>query len=282
MRINMEYRIIGDSCLDLLKEDRKKEYLCTVPLTIMLDDETFIDDESFNQKMFIEKVANSPNCPKSSCPTPELFMEQFDLADECYVITLSSKLSGSYNSACLAKQLYEEEHEGKKIHIFDSKSASSKQTLIYKKIEELKQKGCTFEEVVEQVEAYIADTETMFVLESLEALRKNGRLSKVKALVATALNIKPLMGADSEGNIIQLGQARGVNKALQKLIDSIGEKKQDIEDRRLVIAHCNCESRAKWVKEQIEKVYEFAEIIIVETAGISTLYASDGGIIVAF
>lgn len=282
MRINMEYRIIGDSCLDLLKEDRKKEYLCTVPLTIMLDDETFIDDESFNQKMFIEKVANSPNCPKSSCPTPELFMEQFDLADECYVITLSSKLSGSYNSACVAKQLYEEEHEGKKIHIFDSKSASSKQTLIYKKIEELKQKGCTFEEVVEQVEAYIADTETMFVLESLEALRKNGRLSKVKALVATALNIKPLMGADSEGNIIQLGQARGVNKALQKLIDSIGEKKQDIKDRRLVIAHCNCESRAKWVKEQIEKVYEFAEIIIVETAGISTLYASDGGIIVAF
>lgn len=278
----MEYRIIGDSCLDLLKEDRKKEYLCTVPLTIMLDDETFIDDESFNQKMFIEKVANSPNCPKSSCPTPELFMEQFDLADECYVITLSSKLSGSYNSACVAKQLYEEEHEGKKIHIFDSKSASSKQTLIYKKIEELKQKGCTFEEVVEQVEAYIADTETMFVLESLEALRKNGRLSKVKALVATALNIKPLMGADSEGNIIQLGQARGVNKALQKLIDSIGEKKQDIKDRRLVIAHCNCESRAKWVKEQIEKVYEFAEIMIVETAGISTLYASDGGIIVAF
>ena len=282
MRINMEYRIIGDSCLDLLKEDRKKEYLCTVPLTIMLDDETFIDDESFNQKMFIEKVANSPNCPKSSCPTPELFMEQFDLADECYVITLSSKLSGSYNSACVAKQLYEEEHEGKKIHIFDSKSASSKQTLIYKKIEELKQKGCTFEEVVEQVETYIADTETMFVLESLEALRKNGRLSKVKALVATALNIKPLMGADSEGNIIQLGQARGVNKALQKLIDSIGEKKQDIKNRRLVIAHCNCESRAKWVKEQIEKVYEFAEIIIVETAGISTLYASDGGIIVAF
>ena len=282
MRKNMEYRIIGDSCLDLLKEDRKKEYLCTVPLTIMLDEETFIDDESFNQKMFIEKVANSPNCPKSSCPTPELFMEQFDLADECYVITLSSKLSGSYNSACLAKQLYEEEHEGKKIHIFDSKSASSKQTLIYKKIEELKQKGCTFEEVVEQVEAYIADTETMFVLESLEALRKNGRLSKVKALVATALNIKPLMGADSEGNIIQLGQARGVNKALQKLIDSIGEKKQDIKNRRLVIAHCNCESRAKWVKEQIEKVYEFAEIIIVETAGISTLYASDGGIIVAF
>lgn len=278
----MEYRIIGDSCLDLLKEDRKKEYLCTVPLTIMLDDETFIDDESFNQKMFLEKVANSPNCPKSSCPTPELFMEQFDLADECYVITLSSKLSGSYNSACLAKQLYEEEHEGKKIHIFDSKSASSKQTLIYKKIEELKQKGCTFEEVVEQVETYIADTETMFVLESLEALRKNGRLSKVKALVATALNIKPLMGADSEGNIIQLGQARGVNKALQKLIDSIGEKKQDIKERRLVIAHCNCESRAKWVKEQIEKVYEFAEIIIVETAGISTLYASDGGIIVAF
>ena len=278
----MEYRIIGDSCLDLLKEDRKKEYLCTVPLTIMLDEETFIDDESFNQKMFIEKVANSPNCPKSSCPTPELFMEQFDLADECYVITLSSKLSGSYNSACVAKQLYEEEHEGKKIHIFDSKSASSKQTLIYKKIEELKQKGCTFEEVVEQVETYIADTETMFVLESLEALRKNGRLSKVKALVATALNIKPLMGADSEGNIIQLGQARGVNKALQKLIDSIGEKKQDIKNRRLVIAHCNCESRAKWVKEQIEKVYEFAEIIIVETAGISTLYASDGGIIVAF
>ena len=132
-------------------------------------------------------------------------------AEHVYVITLSGKLSGSYNSAVLAAQLYNEEHEeGKQIHVFNSRSASIGETLIGLKVQEMEENGLSFEQVVEQVEEYIASMNTFFVLETLETLRKAGRLSNLKALVANTLNIKPVMGSTKEGMIQQLGQARGM------------------------------------------------------------------------
>lgn len=278
----MEFIIIGDSCADLLKEDRNKEYFDIAPLSIQVDDYNIIDDETFDQIDFLKKVANSPNCPKSSCPTPEVYNKMFEKADECYVVTLSSELSGSYNSAVLAKNLYLEENPSKKIYIFNSRSASSGETAICKKIEELKLAGKKFEEVIEETEEFINNLRTFFVLETLEALRKNGRLSNVKALVANVLNIKPIMGGDKNGMIYQLGQARGINKALLKLIEIICNECSGFENKILYIAHCNCADRAKWVSTEFKKKCNFKDIVIVDTAGISSLYASDGGIVVAF
>lgn len=128
-------------------------------------------------------------------------------------MTLSEKLSGSYNSAVLGKNLYLEDHPDAKVYVFNSCSASVGETLIGLKIQELEEKGLSFEEVVEQTEAYILSQDTWFVLENLDTLRKNGRLGTVKALVATALKIKPVMGSTDEGTIIQLDQARGMKKA---------------------------------------------------------------------
>lgn len=131
-------------------------------------------------------------------------------------MTLSEKLSGSYNSAVLGKNLYLEDHPDAKVYVFNSCSASVGETLIGLKIQELEEKGLSFEEVVEQTEAYILSQDTWFVLENLDTLRKNGRLGTVKALVATALKIKPVMGSTDEGTIIQLDQARGMKRALVK------------------------------------------------------------------
>ena len=137
------------------------------------------------------------------------------------------------------------------------------------------------EEVVEQTEAYILSQDTWFVLENLDTLRKNGRLGTVKALVATALKIKPVMGSTDEGTIIQLDQARGMKKALVKMVNSIEEKKSsDPQERMVGIAHCNCPQRAEMVKEEIIKRLPFKDVILVNTAGVSTMYANDGGIIV--
>lgn len=277
------YKIVIDSCGDLTEELKKTGRFSSVALELEIDGVRIIDDETFDQADFLKRVKESPKSPKSSCPSPEQYMSSYEGEEEhVYVVTLSSLLSGSYNSAVLGANLYRDEHEdGKKIHVFNSKSASVGETIVGIKIMELEEQGCSFEEVVEQVEAYIESVNTFFVLETLETLRKAGRLSNLKALVANTLNIKPVMGATEEGTIKQLSQARGVKKALVKMVDEIISATKDCEKKVLAISHCNCPDRAQFVKEALEKVANFKKIIILNTAGISSMYANDGGVIVA-
>ena len=202
----MSYKIVIDSCGELLDEWKKDPRFESVALTLSVGGENIIDDENFDQASFLKKVADCPECPKSACPSPERYMRAFDCdADHVYAVTLSAELSGSYNSAVLGKSLLQEENPGKQIYVFNSKSASVGQSLIAMKIQECEEAGYSFEKVIETVEAYIADQHTFFVLDNLETLRKNGRLSKVKALVASALKIKPVMGSTDEGAICQNG-----------------------------------------------------------------------------
>lgn len=208
-------------------------------------------------------------------------MEYYHCEEErVYVVTLSSELSGSYNSAVLGKNLYEEEVGEKNIHVFNSKSASVGETLIALKIQECEEAGMNFEEVIEVTENYIEEQHTYFVLESLETLKKNGRLSGVKALVASALNIKPVMGSTPQGTICQKGQARGIKKALDKMTEYVVEELTEAGKKTLAIAHCNCYDRAVSVKKMLLAKASFLNVIILDTRGISSMYASDGGIIV--
>lgn len=276
----MKYKIVCDSCTDLTREDREKEYFISVPLTLLVDDDEIIDDDKFDQKDFLNKVRECKRGAKSACSAPEVYMEAYKDADEIYVITLSANLSGSYNSAELAKKLYFEEYGEKKIHVFNSKSASSGQYLIAKRIERLAQEGKAFEDIVEEVEAYISEQHTYFVLETLDVLRKNGRLSKVQALLAGTLNIKPIMASTDEGEITKKSQTRGMKKALVKMVELIVEETDKIEEKELVIAHCNCPDRAQKVKETLLSFANIKKIEIIETWGVSSLYACDGGIII--
>ena len=277
----MSYKIVIDSCGELLDEWKQDGRFESVPLTLMVGGESIIDDETFHQKEFLQKVAACPECPKSACPSPERYMKAYQCeADHVYAVTLSAELSGSYNSAELGKSLYLEENEDKKIHVFNSRSASVGETLIAMKIQECEEAGLSFEEVVEKVEQYISEQNTFFVLENLDTLRKNGRLSTVKAFVANALKIKPVMGSTPEGTICQLDQARGMNKAIIKMVDYIVSRTNNSEQKVLAISHCNCESRAEILKEAIQERMKTARIVVLETAGVSSMYANDGGVIV--
>lgn len=278
----MSYKIVVDSCGELTEKMKKDSRYESIPLCLQVDDATIIDDENFDQLDFIRRVAMSPNCPKSSCPSPEKYMEAFDCdADHVYAVTLSSELSGSYNSAQLGRNLYLEEKGKKDIYVFNSRSASIGQTLIAKRIAECEENGMSFEEVIEAVERYIEGQHTYFVLENLDTLRKNGRLSNVKAFVASALKIKPVMCSTPAGTIQQLDQARGMNKALLKMVEYVTEQTEDKENKTLAISHCNCPERAQMVKEELQKRGSYRDIILLDTAGVSTMYANDGGIIIA-
>lgn len=277
----MSYKIVVDSCCELPESLKKDSRFEIVPLTLIVG-ETYEkeDDADFNQRKFLDAVAACPTCPKSACPSPERYMQAFETeAEHVYAVTLSSRLSGSYNSAELGKKLYHEKHGEKDIYIVDSKSASCGETQLAMKIAEWEDAGLSFEEITGKIEAYVKNMNTYFVLENLDTLRKNGRLTGVKALVASTLNIKPVMGAD-DGNIIQLGQCIGMKKALAKLVDFALKDAVNPEQKTLMITHCNNPRGAESVRAQFEERVRFKRVLVMDTAGISSMYANDGGVIV--
>ncbi len=276
----MSYKIVVDSGCDLPDKLKEDEHFVVVPLTLSVGGVDIIDDEKFDQKDFIKRVNEAKECPKSACPSPERYLSEYESAQgDVYVITLSGRLSGSYNSALVAADMYEEDGGSNRVHVFDSMSASCGEALIAMKIVECEGQGMGFDDVVKTVTQFRDGMKTYFVLETLETLRKNGRLTNLQALLANVLSIKPVMGA-REGEIIKLEQTRGLNKALKRMCEIITENVSEPENKVLGIAHCNCPERAEYVKSLLVEKNNFKDVIIVNTAGIATMYANDGGIIV--
>lgn len=276
----MRYKIIGDSCLDMPEEYRHDPRFINVPLTLEVGSVRVIDDEEhFNQKEFLELVRTTPDCPKTACPSPQAFMEAMDCdADMVFVITLSSQLSGSYNSAVVGQGMYEEEINKHPVHVFDSWSASSGEANIAFEIMKYCDQGLSFDEVVEKVEEYKRSMKTYFVLETLDFLKKNGRLTGMAALIASTLGIKPVM--DAQGGVIyKRDQARGINKALDKMCSLALKEMGDMSKGRIIISHVNNLARAEQVRDILLKKAPIGEILFNETQGVATIYAADGGII---
>lgn len=275
------YKIVVDSCCEIPEEIKKEIIVERVPLTLEVGDTIVIDDDSFDQKSFLKMVDECPTAAKSACPSPERYMEAYDAeVDRVYVVTLTSKLSGSYNSAILGKNLLED--SGKKmpkIHVFDSLSASVGETQLVLKIKELEEQGKSFEEIVELVELFRDEMKTYFVLDNLDTFRKNGRLTGIKAIGVSKLNIKPIMYA-LDGVVAQKSQAIGSKKALHKMADILLEEGKNLHEKILIISHCNCVERAQLVRDKLIEKVRFKAVYILDTMGVSSMYANDGGIIV--
>lgn len=276
----MERVIIADSSCELNEELRKKIDAKIIPFSVEVDEKTYIDKIDLNQKEFVEVMARSKGAPTTAAPSPNLFMDAFEAGKENFVITISSKLSATYNNALLAKDMFLEDNDAK-IHIFNSKSASAGETLIAVKLKQCIDKGLEFDEIVEEVESFIKIMRTYFILDNFDNLIKNGRMSKFKGAIASVLSFRPIMGSD-DGSIKLFEKARGFNKALVKLTDMVKKDKEKYNDSTFIIAHCDAEKRAKDLKSLIEEKYDFKDIQIVKTGLLSSVYANGGGIVVAF
>lgn len=278
----MSFKIIVDSCCELTPQMQKESCYIKVPLTIRSNGSTFVDDDTFDQADLLWSMKQSKDAPATSCPAPQLYLDAFLCgAEDIYVVTLSALLSGSHNSAQQAKLMLEEDNPEINVHVFNSCSAVCGETLIAMKIKELAETGMPFKKVVREVEQFIYRMQTLFVLENLENLRKNGRLTKLQAVVTGALRIKLLCGATPEGEISKLGQALTVKQALSKLVDRLAADVSHV-GRTVIITHCNCLERAFQVKTMLESKCQFSNILITEAGGITTVYADDGGIVVAY
>lgn len=276
----MKYKIIADSSCDLNEELEKKVDVSLVPFKIDIDQHSFIDDENIDVVQMTKEMKSSPNPIKTSCPSPGDFVKEYGDGDNVFVVTISSKLSGTHNSAELAKNMVKEESPQKFIHVFDSKSASVGETLTALKIRECIDEKISNSQIVEKVENFVDNMKTYFISEDLSNLVKNGRISRTQGLLINALNIVPVMGA-IDGNIVLLDKARGRKRAFKKLVEMISESGVNFEERILAISHANALEKAKSLKEDLEKL-NFKDIVIVQTKGLSTGYVNDGGIIIAF
>ncbi len=278
----MNAKIVVDSCCDLNVKIRSKYNISTAPLSIDIGDQTFIDDENLDREKLINEMRESDDVPKTASPSPDSFLEIFKDHKNIFVVTLSKELSSTYQNAVLAKNMFVEESEDNFVHIFNSFSAAAGETMIAVKLGELIETGLDRNTIVEKTEEYISEMQTLFVLDSLDNLIKAGRMNKIKGKIASFFNIKPILAGTDEGTITLLDKARGSKRAIRKLVEKIGEKGKDLENKVLGISHCNALERAEYIKEEAFKRYNFRDIIIVETAGISTVYANEGGVVIAF
>ena len=279
----MGFKIVVDSCCDLTGQMLKDPRFIKVPLTIRSNGSSFIDNETFDQADLLWAMKQSEEAPSTACPSPQSYLDAYQGPEEedVYVVTLSALLSGSHNSAEQARMLMEEDHPNKNVYVFNSCSASSGEVLVALKVRELAESGAPFKHVVREVEQFIYQMQTMFVLETLENLRKNGRLTRLQSVITGALKIKLLMAATPEGEICKLGQMLSMKQALSKMVDHMANDPAHA-GRTLAICHCNCRDRAFQVKAMAEQRCKFAHILILEAGGITSVYANDGGIVAAY
>lgn len=275
-------RIVADSSCDLTSDLRNRLPITLVPLTISFGDQSYVDNDDLDVSAMLNAMGASPHPPRSACPSPQDFMDAFMEQGSVFVVTMTAALSGTYNSAMTARDLFLHDISEKFIHVFDSKGSSARETLIALKIDELINQKLNEETIVEMVNDYIEHMKYIFQLGSLDAMIKNGRLSKLKGFVANAFGIKPILKASPEGEVELLENVRTEKKSMQRLVDIIGEQCSDFSDRIIGISHCEALEKAEALKVLIAEKYDFKEILIVPTRGLSSTYVQRGGITIAF
>jgi len=277
-------KIIVDSGCDIPMDMMRHEdaIIDMVPLSLQIEDKSYIDDEEFDMDDYLEAMAGSKEMAKTAAPSPGSFLSKFIGEESVFAITLSSALSGSYNSAMMAKQMHLDDIGHKFIHVFDSLSASVGEMIIAFKIREFAKKNLSNIEIVESVNKFIGNMRTYFILERFDNLVKSGRINPAVAKIASLLSIKPICMGTREGVIAMAGKAKGFKKAIDRLIELILEEKLDYENRILAISHVKCVEKAIYFKDEVIKKINFKDIMIVEARGVIATYANALGIVIAF
>ena len=267
-----DYRTIENIAVDTLFEN--------VPLSIQVNDEIFIDNAQLNIDDMMEKMYATSSASKSACPSPDDYMKAFDGASNIFVVTITGTLSGSHNSAQVAKKLYLEEHPNVNIHIIDTLSAGGENDLIIKKLNFLIDQGLSYEEVVTEITAYQTKTKLLFVLTKVDNLVKNGRLSKLVGAVVGLLNIRMVGEASQDGKLELLQKARGAKKSLIAAFDEL--IKAGYAGGQIIIAHRNNPKFCQQFSEMVRKRFPQAVIEVIPTSGLCSFYAEENGLLLGY
>ena len=273
----MKYQILVDSASDLLSDYYTDPEIGfkVVPLTIHVNDKEYVDNDSLNiQEMLADMHASKKS--SSACPAPQSFLSEFDNAEYTFIVTITSKLSGCYNSAVVAKNSYSKPEN---ICVIDSKAVSGTEMLIVDKLIELIKQDLPYEQIVKEITEYRDKRSLYFILQKFDNLVNNGRMSKIAGLIASKLVIRPICIA-YEGEIKIAKKIIGIKNTFTKLVQMIAEKAKDFSKETLIITHCFAEEEANYIKSDLEKKCNFKEIRILPMRGLCSYYALEKGLII--
>lgn len=280
--MRVKWNIIADSSCDLKEIPNRNPEVgyASVPFVISVGDRNYLDDENLDLTEFLKALDDCPKASHTSCPSTGDWYDEFIKADQSIAVTISSQLSGSYNSAQVAKNMVLEEYPDKKVYILDSRSAGAELVLIIKKIHHLISSRLSFEEVVSAAQKYADKTRVYFALSSFDNLVKNGRMSRISGVIADKLGMWIIGYGSDEGKIEVQHKTRGKEKMLSLLIKKV--RQRDTTDDPVVISHCQNAALADRLRNKITAIWKTVEVTILPTRGLCSYYAEKGGLIIAF
>ncbi len=273
----VKYQIVSDSASDLL--ELADINFSTVPLHIVVDGTDFADDARLSVPNLLDKLRNGKSST-TACPSPDDWITAFHDADRVFCVTITSGLSGSYNSAVIAKDIYEEKHPDRKVYIIDSLATGSKMVMLCEKLRELIQAGHDAEEIYRQIKEYNEHCFLYFALASLDNLAKNGRVSPILAKGIKILGIRIVGTASTEGMLEPLSKCRGDKRSIPAIIEFMKEK--GYQGGRVVITHNGNHEAAMELKRQLKTTFGTRSGEIHRTRGLCSYYAEPGSIMLAF
>lgn len=276
-----KFQIIVDSASDLDSKYVKNKDIGfrVVPLTITIGDKNYVDDDNINVDEMLESLHKYKGKTSTACPSPEAFSKYYTDAENTFVVTISSKLSGTYNAACLGAKEFEN-NSNFNIHVIDSKLVSGAEELIVDKLVELIESGLEFNDIVTEIDKFRDERQLFFTLAKFDNLIANGRMSKIVALIAKTLIIRPVCKG-VEGEIKVIEKVIGVNNAFKKMATFISKAVQTFKDKVLIINKCKADNECEQLVKLIKENCDFKEIRIKETKGLCSFYALEKGLIVS-
>ena len=271
-------KITADSSANVLQLSAMD--FAAAPLKIITNEKEFVDDNALDVGGMVSWFDSYKGKSKTSCPNPGDWLEAFGDADEVFCVTITSGLSGSYNAACAAKQMYESEHEGRKVCVIDSLSAGPELVLIIEKLEELIGQGLSFEDISSQIKAYQQNTGLVFMLESLKNFAANGRVSPAVAKIAGVLGIRIVGKASDQGTLEPTNKCRGESKSLSAIVNHL--KEAGLRQGKVRIAHCVNEEAASELERRIHAELPQVDLKVHTCRGLCSYYAEKGGLLVGY
>ncbi len=276
----MKWNIVCDSACDIKDIDIPGAGYYRVPFIITSGEENFVDDGSIKITEMIEKVEIEKTAARSSCPSPQVWFERFAEADCSIAITISSGLSGSYNSALTAKEMLAEDFPDKKVYIVDTLGTSGLSDLMVLELKKILAEANDYETVTKRAQEFMDKTKIVFALCSYNNLIKNGRMNPLKGFIASTLGFWGVGIGDESGKIKILGSMRGAKKVFAKIYEDM--ETRGFELNKIFITHCLNTDMANELKEFLLNKNPDFEITIMETSGLNSFYAERGGLIVAY
>ena len=273
-----KFRIVADSSADMKKFEAQP--FAFAPLKILAGGREFVDDEKLDIKEMVDYLSAYKGRSTTSCPSVEDWMAAFADTENIFCVTITATLSGSYNSACVARDLYMEKHPERRVYVINSLSTGPEMLLLMEKLSALIESGLSFDGIVSEINAYCASTGLLFMLESMKNLANNGRVSPVVAKAAGLLGIRVVGRASDVGDLQPLDKCRGRERGLDAMLSrmiSLGYKGGKVR-----LAHCLNPDAAELLRRRILARFPDADFLLYELGGLCSFYAEKGGMIMGF